>query len=167
MELYTQYLAKAYEEHSDAIFRYCFFKISDREKALDLVQETYTHVWQYLIKGNEIDNIKTFLYRTARNLIIDEYRKKKTFSLDSLMDLGFEPKIEVEEALYTELDISQVMKCVEQLPEKYSSIIVMRYVNDLSVTEIASIVNETENVVSVRIFRGISKLRALVLPHTK
>lgn len=166
MEKQKQYLAQAYEEYSDAIFRYCLFKISDREKALDLVQETFARVWQYLMHGNEIDNIKTFLYTTARNLIIDEYRKKKTYSLDTLLDQGIEPHIDIEESLYTALDIARVMEFVQELPENYSSIIVMRYVNDLSVKEIAQIVNESENVVSVRIHRGLSKLRTLLAPHT-
>lgn len=164
MEQHKKYLAQAYEEHSDAIFRYCLFKISDREKALDLVQETYARVWQYLVNGNEIDNMKTFLYTTARNLIIDEYRKKKTYSLDTLMDQGVEPQLDIEEALYTSLDMTRIMEYVRQLPENYSSIIIMRYVNDLSVKEIASIVNESENVVSVRIHRGLSKLRTLIVP---
>lgn len=162
MGSHKQNIENAYKEHSDAIFRYCLFKLSDREKALDLVQDTFTRVWQYVQNGNEIKNMKTFLYTTARNLIIDEYRKKKSFSLDSLMEQGLDPEIEIEEALYTAFDVERVLNCVQQLPENYSSIIVMRYVNDLSVKEIAEIMNETENVVSVRIHRGINKLRTLV-----
>jgi RNA polymerase sigma-70 factor (ECF subfamily) len=162
MGSHKQNIENAYKEYSDAIFRYCLFKLSDREKALDLVQDTFTRVWQYVQKGNEIENMKTFLYTTARNLIIDEYRKKKSFSLDSLMEQGLDPQIEIEEALYTSFDVDRVLGCVKQLPENYSSIIVMRYVNDLSVKEIAEIMNETENVVSVRIHRGLSKLRMLV-----
>lgn len=160
----TQQLTEAYREHSDAIFRYCLFKISDREKALDFVQETYARTWQYLLNGNQIDNIKTFLYTTARHIIIDEYRKKKTLSLDDLVEGGMEPFEEIEEALYTSFDTKRVMEFVQKLPESYSSVIVMRYVNDLSVKDIAEIVNESENVVSVRIHRGLSKLRELITP---
>jgi RNA polymerase sigma-70 factor (ECF subfamily) len=163
MEQLKEKLTESYDEFGDAIFRYCFFKISDREKALDFVQETFARTWQYLLNGNEIGNMKTFLYTTARHIIIDEYRKKKTLSLDELLDNGIEPHAEIEEALYSSLDIARVMAHVQQLPEHYSSIIIMRYVNDLSVQEIAQIVHETENVVSVRIHRGISKLRELII----
>ncbi len=159
---HKQNIENAYKEYSDAIFRYCLFKLSDREKALDLVQDTFTRAWQYVQKGNEIENMKTFLYTTARNLIIDEYRKKKSSSLENLMEQGLDPHIEIEEALYTSFDVDRVLDCVQQLPENYSSIIVMRYVNDLSVKEIAEIMDETENVVSVRIHRGLNKLRTLV-----
>ena len=162
MEQHKQQLTEAYEAFSDDIFRYCFFRISDREKALDLVSETYVRMWQYIIAGNEVANTKTFLYTVARNLIIDGYRKKKTVSLDSLLDQGMDIHTETEEALYTNLDIDRVIKHVEQLPEIYSSIIVMRYVNDLSIKEIATIVGKPENVISVRIHRVISKLRELI-----
>lgn len=159
-----QKLADAYNEYSDAIFRYCYFKISDREKALDFVQETYARTWQYIFNGNEIENIKTFLYTTARHIIIDEYRKKKSLSLDDLIDKGSEPYLEIEEALYLSLEVERVMEYVQRLPENYSSIIIMRYVNDLSVKEIASILNESENVISVRIHRGLNKLREMIVP---
>jgi RNA polymerase sigma-70 factor (ECF subfamily) len=164
MEKNKQNLSIAYEEHADALFRYCLFKISDREKALDLVQETFTRAWQYLVDGKEIENIKPFLYTTARHLVIDEYRKKKIVSLDDMIDQGAEPRVELEAKLFTSLDVARVMECVHKLPESYSSIIVMRYVNDLSVKDIAKVVNESENVVSVRIHRGLSKLRTLISP---
>lgn len=166
MEHHTTQLTQAYEEYGDAIFRYCFYKISDREKALDFVQETFTRTWQYLVNGNEIGNMKTFLYTTARHIVIDEYRKKKTVSLDAFIDEGFEPYVDMDAAenLYTKLDAAKVIESIHTLPETYSSIIVMRYVNDLSVKDIAQIVNETENVVSVRIHRGLSKLREVISP---
>ena len=87
MEQFT----KAYDELSDAIFRHCWFRIGDRERAKDLMQETFTKSWQYISRGEKVDNLKAFLYRVANNLIIDEYRKKKELSLDNLMVEGFEP----------------------------------------------------------------------------
>lgn len=163
MEQRKQKFTEAYNEYGDAIFRYCLFKISDREKATDFVSETFTRTWQYLLSGNEIENIKTFLYTTARHIIIDEYRKKKSVSLDDLIDQGVEPYIEIEEAIFTSFDVARVIEHMQALPESYSSILTMRYVNDLSVKEIAIIVNESENVVSVRIHRGLAKLRKIIL----
>ncbi len=163
MEQNEQQLTNAYNEHGDALFRFCLFKISNREKALDIVQETFTKVWQYLVNGHTIENIKPFLYTTARHLIIDEYRKKKIVSLDALIDLGLEPHTEIAEALYVSIDASRVMEYVQQLPEPYTSILIMRYVNDLSIQEIATILNESENVISVRIHRGLGKLKKIIL----
>ena len=54
-DIQRQFL-KAYDELSDALFRRFFFKLSDREKALDLVQEVFTKTWLYLSEGKEIQN---------------------------------------------------------------------------------------------------------------
>lgn len=163
MEQLKKQLTEAYNEHSDAIFRYCFFRISDKEKALDFVSETFIRMWKYLLDGNEVKNTKTFLYAIAHNIIVDEYRKKKTVSLDQIIEAGIEPYTEVEEPLFDALDSARVMECVKQLPESYSSIIIMRYVNDLSIQEIADTLKESENVISVRIHRGLAKIRELIL----
>ena len=86
-----QQFLEAHTQHSDAIFRYCYYRVFDREKAKDYVQETYLRTWKYLAEGRKVDNIRAFLYRTATNLIIDESRKKKATSLDQIMQKDFAP----------------------------------------------------------------------------
>ena len=80
----SAYLA-AFEENADALFRHASYRVSDRERARDLTQDTFLKTWDYLSGGGEIRNFKSFLYRTMHNLIIDEYRKKKSSSLDALL----------------------------------------------------------------------------------
>ncbi|MEK7642115.1 MAG: RNA polymerase sigma factor, partial [Patescibacteria group bacterium] len=76
-----------YAAHADALFRFCLVKVSDRERALDLTQDTFTRFWQRLVEESEtIDKPKTFLFAIARNAIIDWYRKKKSVSLDAMTD---------------------------------------------------------------------------------
>ena len=150
---------KTYEEHSDALFRYCYFRVSDREKALDLVQDVFTKTWHYIQEGNTVENIRAFLYTTARHLIIDEYRKKKNLSLDALVDQGVEPSISIMTSLETSIDAALAIEEVKKLPEAYSEILFMRYVSDMSVQDIAEALKLSENVVSVRIHRGMALLR--------
>src|SRR3989344_4975700 len=98
-------VAKAYDDFADAIFRHCYFRLSNRERAKELMQETFMRVWGYIERGNTIEftKIKPFLYKTASNLIIDEYRRNKNeVSLDRLREDGFEV---VEEAT-TEQEVS-------------------------------------------------------------
>ena len=75
----------------DAIFRHCYFRVFDRERARDLVQETFLKTWEYLTRGHDIENIRAFLYRVATNLIIDDSRRKKEISLEQLSESGFDP----------------------------------------------------------------------------
>lgn len=77
---------QAYEEHADALFRHCYFRVSNRERALELTQEAFMKTWDSVAQGKEINNYRAFLFRVLNNLIIDEYRKKKSTSLDALLE---------------------------------------------------------------------------------
>ena len=76
-----QLFFEAYEAYADAIFRHCYFRLNDRELAKDMMQEAFTRTWEYVQNGNNPTNIRAFIYRVASNLIIDHYRKKKSYSL--------------------------------------------------------------------------------------
>ena len=154
---------KAYDEFSDAIYRHCYFRISNHEQALDLMQETFIRAWKYTSKGNEIKNIKPFLYRTANNLVIDYYRKKKEVSLDNMLDLGMEPAVSDEKnKIYSTAESKNISKLLDQLDEKHREVIVLKFIDDLSPKDIAKLTGETDNVISVRIHRGIKKLKELI-----
>ncbi len=156
---------QAFEDLAGALFRHGFFRVGDRELARDLVQDTFTKTWDYLGKGNTIDEFKPFLFRTLNNLIIDEYRKKKTESLDALLESDV-PLGAFEELksgglleLEIELDAKRLHTSVAAMPEQYRTVVVMRYIDGLSPQEIAKMLDENVNVISVRIHRGIAWLR--------
>jgi RNA polymerase sigma-70 factor (ECF subfamily) len=160
---------KAFDDYSDALFRHASLRISDREKAIDLVHDTYTKVWSYIKSGYDIDNFRPFLYKVLNNLIIDSYRKKKEQSLDQLMeregvDEGtFEDLSESSvESLAATLDGRKAFELVSELPEQYREVIIYRFVDELGPKEIGELVEESENVVSVRIHRGLKLLRKII-----
>ena len=115
-------------------------------------------VWNSFQKEEHPDNVKAFLYTSVRNAITDWYRKKKPVSLDGLQELGFDA--EVEEASYSDkFDVEKILEKANDLEEMYREIIILRFVNDLSVKEIAKLLNERENNISVRIHRAVDKLK--------
>ena len=73
-----------YDKESDAIFRFCVTRVSSREQALDLTQDTFVRLWRSLIQGQEIRNPRAFLFTVAHRLIIDWYRKKKPMPFEEL-----------------------------------------------------------------------------------
>ena len=152
----------AYEKYSEAIFRHCYYRVFDREKAKDFVQEVFCRTWKYIIEGNEIENIRAFLYRIANNIIIDESRKKKSVSLDQIMEKGFYPKIDSRQRDEDYFTAKEVVKVIKSIDEKYRDVITMKYIDDFSTKEIASITGETENNVYVRIHRGLEKLKEIL-----
>jgi len=154
-----------YNTYSDQIFRFVLFKLSDREKAKDLTQETFMKTWIHISKNGNLENVRAFLYKVARNLVVDEYRRKGRVnirSLDELVEDGYDPKTEESESLMDKIDGREALKFIKQLPQAYSDILFMRYVEELDISEIASALDKSTNVVSVRINRGIKKLKEII-----
>ncbi len=160
----------AYKKHSDALFRHAFFRLSDRERALDLTQDTFMKTWDFVRAGGDVRSPKSFLFRVMNNLIIDEYRRLKSDSLDKKLEDNpqFEAAfaesslLEVEEDIDEEVLVGKVHAAIADLPENYRSAITMRFVDGFSPKEIARMIGSTENVVSVRIHRGLQKLKSVL-----
>ncbi|PIQ78423.1 hypothetical protein COV82_01010 [Candidatus Peregrinibacteria bacterium CG11_big_fil_rev_8_21_14_0_20_46_8] len=157
-----QYFLKAYDDYSDAIFRYCYYRIGDRELAMDLMQDTFARTWNHVAEKGEIENIRAFLYRVAKNLIIDYIRKKRSISLEQLQESGFDPGEDKTDKMQDIFDGKVVLNVVDQLDEKYRDVVIMRYIDDLGPKEIAEILGIKENAVSVRLNRALEKLRTLL-----
>ncbi len=152
----------AYQEHADALFRYSFYKLSDREKAKDVVQDTFVRYWEYVATDGKVDNVKAFLFRITTNAIIDHYRKKKDISLDSLAEEGFDPADhDTQHRLVRSVDSQTALALVQKLDAPIRDIVLMKYVDGLSVKEIAEILEERENTVSVKLHRAHKDLQEL------
>jgi RNA polymerase sigma factor (sigma-70 family) len=103
--------------------------------------------------------MKAFLYRVATNAVTDSYRKKKSESLDSLQEDGFDPSTDEHEKSMAGIEGEEVMKYLEELDEPYKEVLTLRYVHDLSIDEIIEITGESGNTISVRLHRAIGKLK--------
>jgi RNA polymerase sigma-70 factor (ECF subfamily) len=157
------HFSEIYELHADAVFRFASIKLSDREKAKDVVQESFVKLWEYMSSEVTVDNPKALLFRIASNSIVDHYRKHKTVSLDMMSDEGFDPADHGLEAerIVDKSEGKLALKLLNQLDEPLKDLLILRYVEGLSVKEIAEIQNERENTVSVRLHRAMKELRDL------
>lgn len=149
---------------NDALFRFCLFRISDRERALELTQETFTRLWKEIAVGKGVPpNPRAFLYLVARRLVIDWYRKTKTSSLDVPFEEGeavVEPADpQAHEAPETLAEAGRALRLIEDLPEPYKEVMYLRFVEERPPREIAEMLELTPNAVSVRLTRGLAALR--------
>lgn len=177
MDARTRDFQSAYERYVDELFRHATLRLSDRERALELTQETFLRVWEYVEKGQEIREFRPFLYRTLRNLIIDEYRKVKSSSLDAMIEQdetgntieSLMPADETNtlEAAIDRFEGARALALLNDVPDLYREALILRYIEGLTPREIAKTVGESENVVSVRLHRGLKKLKSLLEPEEK
>lgn len=156
-------LTDAHRDFSRGLSRYANLKVDNAALSEDLVQDTFMKTWLYLKKTGKIDLMRAFLYHVLNRLIIDEYRKKKAVSLDLLTENGLELKAIKSENIFNVVDGKALMLLIEKLPEKYRSVITMRYVEELSLKEMSSITRQTQNAMSVQVHRGLVKLKLLSL----
>ena len=171
IEDHKREFGRTFEAYNDELFRHASMRLKDRDRALEITQECFLKVWGYAQKGGDIREMRPFLYRTLRHLIIDEYRRKKPVSLEQMVEGQEDMSVEVLlppdesntlEAAIERFDGVVAMAALKKLPDAYSEVLSLRYVEGLSPGEIGGIVGESENAVSVRIHRGLKKLKAML-----
>ena len=155
-------LTNAHHDFEKSLNARAFFKTSSHTIGEDLVQDTFIKTWSYLVKGGKIDIMKAFLYHVLNNLIVDQYRKHKTSSLDVMLEKGFEPSAnDPPEQLFNILDGKEALPLITLLPETYQKVMRMKYIQDLSLKEISLITGQSKNAIAVQIHRGLEKLKLL------
>jgi len=148
----------AYNEYSDEIFRYCFYRVYDREKARELSQETFMKVWKYL-QEKDIEQYRAFLYKTAYHLIVDNSRNTKEGSLDTMMESGFDVVDHKKCNRQDYIDVMAVKHEIEKLDEVSREIVQLRFFADLPLRDIGHMIGESENHVAVKLHRALKKLK--------
>lgn len=138
------------EEQYDKIYRFCYFKIRHRELAEDITQETFLRFFEsreYKEKGKNLH----YLYTIARNLCIDEYRKKKVEPLEGeILDM------EAEEKMITGISVKLALSA---LTENERELLLLRYVNEVGISEIGKIYGISRFAVYRRLARAENNLK--------
>jgi RNA polymerase sigma-70 factor (ECF subfamily) len=162
---------EAYDLYVDHIYRFIYFKVSNKETAEDFSSAVFLKTWNYLQDGNflECKTLKALLYKIARNLIIDHYRKassQQNISLEeSTGDYG--PEIvddnqDIARQADVSISITRIEKKLAELKDEYREVLVMRYVDELSISEMAKILDKPKGNVRVLIHRATNALKDLV-----
>lgn len=142
------------------IFRYCKFNFAQGPE--DICQETFLRAYKSLNKFTEKKggSFQAYLFRIARNLIIDESRKKSTVPLESYY------QIESDENLEGEVDKHHQSKrlsdALSGLKEKERQIIVLRYFEEMTTVEVAKVLKMREGALRVRAHRILQKLKNML-----
>ncbi len=163
----NQFIA-LYHAESDRLFRFCALRVSNREQAIDIAQDSFMKLWNAAVKSDkEIENPRALLFAIAHNLIIDWYRKKKSLSLDELTDPDGEGSCmqfsdESHLTIEVESEGKLLIQKIASLAPIYQQAVYLRFVEDMQPKEIAKVLGVSANVASVRIDRGIKDLQKLL-----
>jgi len=149
-----------YHKYVDKIYRFIFIKVSSQEIAEDLCSETFLRGWQVFKERRDIENPPAFLYQIARNLVIDHYREKGKAKIVSAEYTQItDPRTDLEEKAISSSDLDNIRQALAGLKEDYQTVVIWHYLDDLSVPEIAKILDKSEGAVRVSLHRALKTLK--------
>lgn len=153
---------RIYKIYFNRIYRYCRFNLGSDEEAQDVAQETFLKAWRSLSGFSIYDggSIQAFLFRIARNTIIDLSRKKKEFPLDLALEVESDDDFEAE--VDKKGDIKMIQEALSKLNEEDKQIVVLKYFEEMSGAEIAKVMNVNEGALRVRLHRILKKLKEII-----
>jgi len=156
--------SRIYDQYIDKIYRFVFLKVDSQETAEDLCSKAFTRLWQSLDKGTNIENPQAFIYQIARNLIADHYRqnsKIKLVSIENCKEIE-DNKPNLQEKAMLDSDMNTVKLALNNIKPEYQDIITCHYLDDLSIPEIAEIMNKSEGTTRVMLHRALKALRVVI-----
>jgi RNA polymerase sigma-70 factor (ECF subfamily) len=145
------------KEYGDPVYRFICRSIKDRERAADIVQDTYEKLWNCVTEV-DFNAVKSWLFTSAYNRMIDVIRKDSRLVAVEFYD---------DASLYAEdnsTDLNEVLHhALDRLPAVQRSVILLRDYEGYSYQEIGEITGLTESQVKTYIFRGRTALRAYLV----
>lgn len=154
-----------YNMFAKDLYRYTASRIPE-EHASDLVSEIFFRVWKKIpaFQGHAQGQFRAWMFTIAHHLVIDFYRaNKETLPLEEGVEIADEDTFhDPTHLLATETDFDRTQEALTKLPEKQREALILRYMNDISLPDIAEIMQEKEGNVRILIHRALKRLRELL-----
>ncbi len=154
---------KLYDLYVQRIYRFIYFKVSNREEAEDITSEVFLKAWNHIQEKKEVKSFSGLLYRIARNCVIDLYRSRSShpeFLSDEGVDAGDRGKWQLD--IKIRVDNQKIIQALKKMKQEYREIITLRYVDELEINEIAEITNKGKIAVRVTLHRALKKLKEIL-----
>jgi RNA polymerase sigma-70 factor (ECF subfamily) len=151
-----------YDRHLPAIYRFILLKVGGAKgEAEDLTHEVFLNAWRnvghYEFKGFPFTS---WLYRIARNAVIDHYRTaKKNINLDAVPEEVFAERSDVGERLDASFAAAEIRVHLAKLEPVYQDVLIMKFVEELTNREIAAALQKSEGAIRVIQHRALKQLK--------
>jgi RNA polymerase sigma-70 factor (ECF subfamily) len=148
-----------------AIYRFAFSYFGNRDDASEIAQKTLIKVHQNIQSLNKVDSFKSWIYRIANNLCLDELKRagrRKSEPL-SLIPKGLQlsestPVTDIEEK---ELNVL-IRRALNQLPEEIRAVIILKQFEEMTFSEIGDVLQIPEGTAKTRMYKGLNQLGSIL-----
>ena len=157
-------LLREIEHH---VYKTAYYILNNEQDALDAAQEALIRIYTKIGSYEEKAQFKTWVQRIVTNICIDKFRRNKpTVSIEE-HEMVFEGHDDVEHEVMRAYTSKDVREAINQLPEHHRTVIVLRYIQDLSYNEIADCLDLPLNTVKSYLFRARQQLQNLLADYEK
>ncbi|MBL8057203.1 MAG: sigma-70 family RNA polymerase sigma factor [Anaerolineales bacterium] len=155
-------LGQLYDQHQAAIFRYLWLRLDDRAMAEDLTGEVFLRMMKALAHYRaQAAPFRAWLYRIARNLLVDHWRKGGPRAALPLTAAEDQPAAAADPVALVDrrLSLAQLRQALERLDEAQREVVTLRFLAGLSLQETAAALEKTEAAIKALQHRGLAALR--------
>lgn len=149
----------------DRVYRFIYFRTGHKEDAEDLTETVFMKIWKsissYEDKGLPFE---AWVFRIARNIVIDHYRtKKQNVTLDENLENTLPDNKETpEDLLHSKMLKEIIFNKIKLLPEAYKEIIILKFIEDKDNKEISDILEKPIDQIRVLQSRALKALKILI-----
>jgi RNA polymerase sigma-70 factor (ECF subfamily) len=154
---------KLFDILSEPVYRFIYMRVSHKETAEDLLSLTFIKTWKNILKYQERSDAKftTWLFQISHNIVRDYWRsQKKEVPIEEYMEKEYTDN--TEELFDTNMQIGKLKESLQLLSENYQNVLTLRFINQLSVQEVADVMGKSNGTVRVMQVRAIKALRKIV-----
>ena len=159
-----EHFTQLYRRYGGKVFAKCISMLNDEALARDAVQDIFIKVFLNLSRFNEKSSFSTWLYSITYNFCIDLIRRKKKIPVllaDDVSCIGDESMPEIPDSVLLAMKHERLERVLKDLPEGDRIILLMKYMDDMSVKDIAEFFQKTESAIKMQIMRAKHKARAI------
>jgi RNA polymerase sigma factor (sigma-70 family) len=160
----SSYFSMLYRKYSGKVYGKCISILKHEDEARDAVQDIFVKIMLNLGNFGEKSQFSTWIYSITYNFCIDVIRKKKKDKTLFSEDIERAPDVaadEVPDEYLLEMDMKYLKQVLEELPTGDKMILLMKYQDDMSIKEIADILDKTESAIKMKIKRAKHKAQEI------
>lgn len=154
---------RLYDMHVDRVYRHVYYRVGNLADAEDLTQQVFLRAWQAIhrYKKTAIPFL-AWLIKISHNLVVDFYRSNKAITYLDLDFVPGKPSSNPEYMAEARFEQQQIRKAILGLPCDQQQVVLMRFIEGFSYSEIAASISKSEGAVRVILHRALVRLREIL-----
>jgi len=160
----ARYFGELYKRYAGRVYAKCISMLNDEGLARDAMQEIFIKVLMNLSRFNAQSTFSTWVYSITYNYCIDLIRRKKKLKVVFSEDVGKlsrEVDVDVPDSVLLEIKQEQLREVMKAMPPGDKAILMMKYMDDLSIRDIADVLDKSESAIKMQIMRAKQKAQQI------